>query len=708
MFLLLKLVLIILINLTYAYITQDSEIILLPAWNSAGAKKIPLTLKVFGKFIQLNLRRNDQVASSAFDVWGNNARGVAQKLWKLKAPDICFYLHEDQFSFAAINFCQEHGLKGIIFVEDDILEIRPLRNVFTPLFVIDDFCVTKEKNLSFGIPYLVKRSLTYFDDSALLHNIRLKRGYIDEIQKSKKRETQKSNKQVKFTIELAIFVDVEAYRKFKPILQDDTKINDMMYVYVNNIQTFFHHPTLGIPINISLVHLDIWRQQPSILSVFDGDVEALLPSFCKYAKTLNPTQGDPNHWDISLYKTGKTLYKRIRVYRIGKYRGRPSYRNEEVWGESYFDGACSQNISCAIVQFFPKEIESSGFRSSINAVHLIGNLLGLASDEEQIDEYMNDVSIMSRVRPYRENIIWSSKSRQEIKIQLEKKSCFRDNMKRKKLDDNDEDNNDDYDYNWSTSDIFQDSQYYDLLGREWTAKAQCELFLRDKDANVVTYHDTCQNLQCETPQKNKFYFAGRALNGTYCALGKECRGGECVPLIEPPYIFKYCEDDNWSEWKEDSCKSSCLRKSKGVLVKRRSCEHKAHRTANCMEPYYDMVICDDFLLCTDERWTIDEITTTKCRKFNKFAKNANLTDELSVNLPGRQYSHDAEEPWKACTIYCRKKKSSDFYTPRQEMLNIGVDPYFPDGTLCHEEVGQDYYCRQHHCLPENYSFEEHK
>ncbi|XP_012214601.1 A disintegrin and metalloproteinase with thrombospondin motifs adt-2-like isoform X2 [Linepithema humile] len=667
MFLLLKLVLIILINLTHAYITQDSEIILLPAWNPVKAKKIPLTLKVFGKFIQLNLRRNDQVASSAFDVWGNNARGVAEKLWKLKAPNICFYLHENQFSFAAINFCQEHGLKGIIFVEDDILEIRSLRNVFTPLFVIDDFCVTKEKNLSFGIPYLVKRSLPYFADSDLLHNIRLKRGYIDEIQRTKKRETQKPN-----------------------------------------VQIFFHHPTLGIPIDISLVHLDIWSQQPSGFLVFDNNVAVLLPSFCKYAETLNPSQGDPNHWDIGLYITGKTLYRRIRVYR-GKW-GRTSYRNEEVWGQTYFDDACSEHYSCAVVQFLPNEIESSGLKSSLNAVHLIGNLLGLDedSDENQKNEYMNDVSIMSRVRPYRGNITWSSKSREKIKIQLEKKSCLRDNMKRKKLDDNDDVNNDDYDDNWSTSAIFQDSQYYGLPGREWTAKAQCELFLRDKDANVVTLHGICQNLQCETPQKNKFYIAGRALNGTYCALGKECRGGKCVPIIEPPYIFKYCEVDNWSEWKEDSCKSSCLRKSKGVLVKRRSCEHRAHRTANCIEPYYDMVICDDFLLCTDERWTIDEITTTKCRKFNKFAKDANLTGKLSVNLPGRQYPHDAKEPWKACTIYCRKKKSSDYYAPRQEMLNIGVDPYFPDGTLCHKKDGQDYYCRQHHCLPENYSFEEYK
>jgi hypothetical protein len=40
MFLILELVLIILLNKTYAYITQDSEIILLPAWNPTDAKEV--------------------------------------------------------------------------------------------------------------------------------------------------------------------------------------------------------------------------------------------------------------------------------------------------------------------------------------------------------------------------------------------------------------------------------------------------------------------------------------------------------------------------------------------------------------------------------------------------------------------------------------------------------------------------------------------
>lgn len=56
--------------------------------------------------------------------------------------------------------------------------------------------------------------------------------------------------------------------------------------------------------------------------------------------------------------------------------------------------------------------------------------------------------------------------------------------------------------------------------------------------------------------------------------------------------------------------------------------------------------------------------------------------------------------WMACSIFCKRKDTGAFYTPRMELNDLGVDPYFPDGTLCHTEGKKKYYCLQHHCLPE--------
>lgn len=132
-----KLILIILLNKTYAYITQEIETILLPTSNLTSAKEvrefycivfiaqcfkcysrviksffklssnlqISLTLKAFGKQIQLKLRKSDPIVSSTFKAWKRDATG---ELSQLNALTLCYYLHKDHISTAIINFCQEH------------------------------------------------------------------------------------------------------------------------------------------------------------------------------------------------------------------------------------------------------------------------------------------------------------------------------------------------------------------------------------------------------------------------------------------------------------------------------------------------------------------------------------------------------------------------------------------------------------------------
>ena len=63
--------------------------------------------------MQLNLRRNDQVLSSVFEMW-KNERNVTEMLSKLKTSDFCLYLHDDYVITAAIDICQEDGLVSIV------------------------------------------------------------------------------------------------------------------------------------------------------------------------------------------------------------------------------------------------------------------------------------------------------------------------------------------------------------------------------------------------------------------------------------------------------------------------------------------------------------------------------------------------------------------------------------------------------------------
>ena len=155
----------------------------------------------------------------------------------------------------------------------------------------------------------------------------------------------------------------------------------------------------------------------------------------------------------------------------------------------------------------------------------------------------------------------------------------------------------------------------------------------------------------------------------------------------------------WSEWEEDSCKSGCLEGSKGVKIRRRTCKRRGLKAGNCRGPYYDVILCDHSKLCNSYK-TISAYASQKCSEFSKFL---NLTDVLTR---GFQHSHSLDDPSIACTIFCQPKEFYWFMELRKELIDYDVDPYFPDGTLCYREDNQNYYCRQHYCLPENHSFIE--
>lgn len=75
----------------------------------------------------------------------------------------------------------------------------------------------------------------------------------------------------------------------------------------------------------------------------------------------------------------------------------------------------------------------------------------------------------------------------------------------------------------SSSNNLDHSKFFNNPGITYTAKKQCELLLTDHDAIVSPNQklDTiCYNLQCKTPHRSGFYYAGPALDGTNCGNGK--------------------------------------------------------------------------------------------------------------------------------------------------------------------------------------------
>jgi len=128
----------------------------------------------------------------------------------------------------------------------------------------------------------------------------------------------------------------------------------------------------------------------------------------------------------------------------------------------------------------------------------------------------------------------------------------------------------------------------------------------------------------------------------------------------------------------------------------------SEKALHCNGAYYEVDLCDVSSLCTEKRKTIKSFTAIKCKEINQMVKRIKL--DLPKAEPGWQVPHDVNNPWVACSIYCRGRNvfgQAFYYAPRREALSFGIDPSFPDGTWCHKQNGQNYYCRQHNCLPEN-------
>jgi len=91
---------------------------------------------------------------------------------------------------------------------------------------------------------VIKRSVQYYANSTfneLSKNFKPKQRYVRNARQNP-------------TIELAVFLDEAAYKKFMPLLDNDKKkLRDMILAYVNQIQAVFRHSNFGVPVDISSV-----------------------------------------------------------------------------------------------------------------------------------------------------------------------------------------------------------------------------------------------------------------------------------------------------------------------------------------------------------------------------------------------------------------------------------------------------------------------
>ncbi|XP_045483108.1 A disintegrin and metalloproteinase with thrombospondin motifs adt-2-like [Harmonia axyridis] len=642
---------------------------------------IDYEFSAFEQPISLKLKRNEKLLSRNFKTYIKNGsidEGVLNSYSKN-----CHYLHKDDSSIAAISICQPQSIQGIIILNNETFEIHPLSERLQNLVKLREPLLDVSNNYDTDgrIPHLIKRATLssngHLDDIfPIPESVRFINDHlIDNIkQNSNTKEAVNTRPTGGLTLEVALFFDETAYKIFAPMMDYDiNKLQDMILAYLNGVQALYHQPSLGSPLEITLIRLDIMKKQPSKMYHHYGERSKLLDSFCEYQNSLNPgSDSDPDHWDMALYISGLDFY----AMENGK-------KNGATMGLATVGGVCHPKYACIIAELgttniFGKPYPSAGFNSVYILAHEIGHNLGMHHDSMG-NSCPKEGYIMSPSRGTNGETQWSSCSA-KIMSKLSWATCLRDGGKYSKHLDH--------------------GKFLEQPGHKYTAKQQCEILLRDKDAVVSPNQNItniCYNLQCKTPHRSGYYFAGPALDGTNCGKKKICLGGECLSRSLPVPIQVI--PGGWSTWKEGKCKSSCIEKSIGYTSKRRICNNPPPMNTDlgCEGSSIEFATCRDDKIC-DTRISAVQYASRKCREFSR------VLSDLDPEGIGLQAPHEEERLWMGCTIFCKRSGSGNFYSPRIELNDLGISAYLPDGTLCHRKNNQNYYCMHHHCLPENFEF----
>ncbi|XP_031329539.1 A disintegrin and metalloproteinase with thrombospondin motifs adt-1-like [Photinus pyralis] len=579
------------------------------------------SFKAFGRSVSLNLKPNEKLISPHLKSYIYNGGKFERVPF---APESCHYIHRDELLTAAISSCDPNSLQGFLFLNNFTYGILPLTPQLHSVITLASPLLfdAASPDIQGKVPHVAYR-LSSSSNPVQFRNIvksnpYLYDGYVTE-----------DSKPLELTAEVALFFDAEAYQKFAPYFkEDETKLREMLLIYMNGIQALYHHPSLGTKLDFVLVRLDIMKTQPADLPDFGGERSKLLDSFCNYQKKLNPTSDDdPQHWDLGLYVSGLDLFE---LDETGQ-------GSTATLGLSTVGGVCYPQYACIIAEMgatniFGEPYPSAGFSSVYISAHEIGHNLGMHHDGTKnncpVEGY-----IMSPSRGTSGETQWSSCSA-EVMANLLNSKCLQDftGIPNKNLD---------------------HSIHKDLPGQAFSAKKQCEILLRDKDAVVSPNRELsklCDSIECKTPNRGGSYFAGPALDGTECGKRKYCFGGECVPKalsLDRPVTLDKSPMSNYPKWK---------------------------LFENQMSTY--------------------DYASRQCKHFSK------LLPFLNLQEIGLQIGHEEENPWMACAIFCQKSDFNDYYTPRAELHVLGLSPYFPDGTWCHSDRNVNYFCRQHLCVPE--------
>lgn len=113
-------------------------------------------------------------------------------------------------------------------------------------------------------------------------------------------------------IEIAIFLDAPFYSKFSAAFPNNTvKIQDMVTIYMNGVQSIFHHSSLETKVDIAITQMYKIPNKFDLASENATHRANVIHPFCHYQHERKfPNDTHPKYWDIALLLTGLKIIDR--------------------------------------------------------------------------------------------------------------------------------------------------------------------------------------------------------------------------------------------------------------------------------------------------------------------------------------------------------------------------------------------------------------
>lgn len=140
------------------------------------------------------------------------------------------------------------------------------------------------------------------------------------------------------TVEISYFIEETYYTKLTELSDNNrTKARDLIEAYLNEIQTIFHHPSIGNPIDLLITDIYEISLKSEILNHVQNSSQ-ILHQFSEYQQKLNSrNDADVQKWDIAVLITGGNLSNLTNIENV-----------DEIIGQSTIDEACTKRGSVFI------------------------------------------------------------------------------------------------------------------------------------------------------------------------------------------------------------------------------------------------------------------------------------------------------------------------------------------------------------------------